>query len=127
MAQLLTAKPKKSPLALEEFAAYSNLGGIEARNPIDQHHTLEPNKLQSKEADSFFEKLRKKLMPIVNVRTLLNKVYSNGYFENHYKKADADLKKVLHKQTMVAHSRLNAEEEDEAPSKSRGITIHINT
>jgi hypothetical protein len=131
MAKLLTAKSKESSLSLEDYAAYSNIGGIESRSPIKQGDKLQPNKLRSRAANASVEKWRNKLMPLINARKILNKVYSNGYFENHYKEADADLKKVLHEQTMAAHSRLKAKEEppvdSEEPCDTRALTININT
>lgn len=43
-----------------------------------------------------------KLIPLLKVREDADRVYSNGYFENHYSEADKRLKGLLHEKVMAA-------------------------
>jgi len=60
-----------------------------------------------------YEELIEELM---EARESLNKVHSEGYFENHYPKADKGLKEVLHNRTVKAISMLASP----APKNSLG-------
>jgi hypothetical protein len=44
-------------------------------------------------------------MPLLEAREVADKVFSGGYFERHYPKADSLLKDLLHKKAMLAWSR----------------------
>jgi hypothetical protein len=49
----------------------------------------------------------RKFMPLLKAREEADRVYSNGYFENHYKDADKQLKSMLHEKVMDAWANAN--------------------
>jgi hypothetical protein len=70
------------------------------------------------------------LEDIMGIREKLNKVHSEGYFENFYKKTDKTLKEVLHNKAVEAASSLiapRARLEETAGGKGSvgNITINI--
>ena len=62
-------------------------------------------------ADRFYKKFTRRIYPLLKVRETMDKVYSNGYFQQHYRDADIDLKRELNNQAKIAHSRLLAEDD----------------
>lgn len=82
-------------------------------------------------ADRFFNNLTRRIKPLMKVRDAMDKVYSKGYFENHYPEADEELKHVLHSEALEAHARLRAtdnsdEHEERKEGLLGGLTININ-
>lgn len=72
----------------------------------------------------------RKLTPLLRVKEEADKVYSNGYFEQHYKEADRLLKQLLHDKVMNAWAAaLNDEKEEaeELPAISQGLKKNINS
>ncbi len=85
--------------------------------PFRGKHT--PMRMPSSLASRVFKRLTHRVKPMMKVRDAMDKVYSKGYFQNHYPDADGELKQTLHKEAMVAHSRLRAQEE--APEEDHGL------
>lgn len=85
-------------------------------------------------AAKFFSKFTRRIKPIMKVRDAMDSVYSKGYFENHYRDADKDLKKLLDKEARVAHSLLLSkedppccdDEEEEEEEGNGGVVVNIN-
>jgi hypothetical protein len=50
------------------------------------------------------DKHERLLTPLLKVKKEADKVYSKGYFENHYPDADKHLKSMLHEKVMAAWS-----------------------
>lgn len=73
-----------------------------------------------------------KLIPLLKVRESTDKVYSNGYFENHYSEADKLLKGLLHEKVMAAWANSinkkpkKKKELTEEPSGGLQLSISIN-
>ena len=100
-------------------------------DPIEEPMPLDGKRYRTEEG-----RLLKKLSPLVAAKNEADKVYSNGYFENHYPDADKKLKRMLHSRVMNAwanalneHER-EEEEKDERPRGhgglgNGGVTIHI--
>lgn len=98
------------------------------RTPIGFKEKRDPPKLAPRLAKRFFDNMSQRIKPLMKVRDAMDKVYSKGYFENHYPEADSELKKTLHEEAMVAHNRLRepaVEKEDENKSPSISITLNL--
>ena len=77
------------------------------------------------------EHQRCRIAPLLQAKDEVDRVYSNGYFENHYPDADKKLKDILHRKVMAAWSNaLNElqeeEDHDDRPTGGSGLTIIIN-
>lgn len=61
-------------------------------------------------------------------RESLDKIYSRGYFENHYPEADKQLKEFLHEKTMSSWAKTLTEDSEEPEEKedNPGLTLVIN-
>jgi hypothetical protein len=73
----------------------------------------------------------RKFAPLLKAKEEADKVYSNGYFENHYKDADKTLKTMLHDKVMDAWANTNGykkkkKEEDVKEGKGLSLTISVN-
>lgn len=80
-------------------------------------------------ASKFFNKFTRRIKPLMKVRDAMDSVYSKGYFENHYREADKDLKKLLDKEAKVAHSLLLSKEDIPCEDKEEtggGVVVNIN-
>lgn len=68
---------------------------------------------------------------LLETRKILDKVYANGYFGNHYPEAEKLLKRSLHERAMQAWAGLkegktDEEDEDDAvPGVALNITINL--
>ena len=65
---------------------------------------------------------------LLEARKILDKVYSNGYFGNHYPEAEKLLKNSLHERAMQAWAGLRegkSDDEDEHEGLSLNITINL--
>lgn len=72
-----------------------------------------PKPLEGEVFDSRYKKLLKRIRPLLEVKEETDRVYANGYFENHYPAADKKLKKLLHQKAMDAWARAITKEEKE--------------
>lgn len=91
-----------------------------------------PPSMAASLAAKFFSKFTRRIKPIMKVRDAMDSVYSKGYFENHYRDADKDLKKLLDKEAKIAHSLLLSKEdlpdcdEEKEEERSGGVIVNIN-
>jgi hypothetical protein len=73
----------------------------------------------------------RKLQPLLRARDDADKVYSKGYFENHYKDADKDLKGMLHEKVMDAWANSIGTGSDKKSEKvavvdpKKGLSLNI--
>jgi hypothetical protein len=101
-------------------------------SPVALGQKKKPKLLSGRAADGRIRKLNGKLKSLLEARCEANKVYGDSYFENHYPLADKDMKTVLDKKVMTAHSRLRAKgapeesEEESEREEPRGVTIILN-
>lgn len=123
-------------------------GLFTTHSPITRGEEPKPENQKSSKLAQRLKVISARLNNLLQARTEADKVYSNGYFENHYPKADKQVKNLLHEKVMLAHSRaLNndispeeikesaepallapmelAHEEKEAKSKGVSITIAV--
>lgn len=119
---------------MEQMMIGSKSGGLfNAASPIEMGAGNEPE--YNSKMPLF--KLRKKLLTlgrrvgdVLRVREQLDKLYSNGYFQNHYPKADSSLKELMHQRAVSSISQMMNEEEEEEkeikPEASKGASIIIN-
>jgi len=93
-----------------------------------------PKPMSDEIFDTKYKKMLKKVRPLLEVKEEADKVYSNGYFENHYPEADKKLKSLLHEKAMDAWARSlsskdakveDEEEEEKAEKKAISITISL--
>lgn len=104
------------------FSAKSPLDRLAGAKP--KPAKLKPGKLQA---------LAKRMGPLLETKSILDKVYSNGYFENHYPDADELLKKTLHDRAMQAWAHAKAfgkndkevESEDESGEREEEKNINV--
>jgi len=98
-----------------------------AGSPIRHGQRKQPRLLPKKAADFKQKSLKDRLSPLLEAREQANKVYNATYFENHYPRADRDLKTKLHEKVMNAHSRLRAEDDGEHSDEGKSpVTIILN-
>jgi len=66
--------------------------------------------------------------PLLQSKQVLDKVYSNGYFETHYPEADKTLKSLLHKRAMDAWAQaehFGSDSEPEGGERKDGKNINV--
>lgn len=101
-------------------------GLFSSKSPIDMNKRREePRRLRSKVAERIIKGLSNRLKRLLEARDEVNKVHSEGYFENHYPDADKELKGLLHDKVMTAHSRMRADDDYEEEDRKPSITIKI--
>ena len=86
-------------------------------------------KTPSSLSSEFFRLFSKRLKPVMKVRDAMDKVYSKGYFEQHYPDTDRQLKSLLHDEAQVAKQCLNSAsygEIDNKDTKKTWIVVQIN-
>jgi hypothetical protein len=73
------------------------------------------------------EQQERKLQPLLKARKDTEKVYSKGYFENHYKDADKKLKKLLHEKVMAAWANSISDDQGpvEEPKEKKGLSLNL--
>ncbi len=74
---------------------------FETRSPVDQI-AGSPKVPRKRAPKGRLRALIDQTEPLLLAKKTLDKVYSNGYFENHYSRADTTLKGLLHKRAMDA-------------------------
>ena len=79
-----------------------------------------------------FGRLSNRIKPLLDAKHDIDKVWANGYFENHYPTADKLIKEIAHDRVLSAldHARSYAavapkEESDDENEKGVEITIRI--
>ena len=105
------------------------------KSPLDRFGGKKP-KLVKRAKPGRLMKLANKLGPLLKVKYELDKVYSNGYFENYYPDADKLLKGSLHEKAMEAWAHADGlgstdmktakSCEHEEHSENQGLNITIN-
>ena len=65
-----------------------------------------PAKVSAEKAESRLAEISDKSHSLIHAREQVNKVHSEGYFENHYKEADRKLKKLLHEKVLLSWKRM---------------------
>jgi hypothetical protein len=101
-----------------------------AKSPIDRFGGDKPRLLEPAQPGRL-RKFVKKFGPLLNVKSELDKVYSNGYFENYYPDADKLLKGALHEKAMDAWANADEfgssdEPAEEKNEQERTINVVIN-
>ena len=69
-------------------------------------------------------KLARSQESLLGIRKILDKVYANGYFGNHYPEAEKLLKNSLHERAMQAWAGLKEDKSDEHDD-DEGISLNI--
>jgi hypothetical protein len=99
-------------------------------SPLPNHRIAgppKPKKMNGKIAERVLSGIIERIKPVMKIRELMDKVYSNGYFERHYPEAEQELKNHLHNEAMVAHSKMRAPDHSEPDGdEGKSITININ-
>ena len=99
------------------------------RTPTPFDGDPKPKKMAGKIASRFLSGLVGRIKPLMKVRDAMDKVYSKGYFEQHYRGADKELKKLLHDEALLAHSKMKdpeVEGEEKDEKESHPLVININ-
>ena len=100
------------------------------KSPIEFGQKKRPERLSAMASKYGLKTVHDRINELMEARKDVNKVHSEGYFENHYPEADGELKGLLHEKVMLAHSRLEnpePDEHDDHEEKPKGITIVVNT
>ena len=73
------------------------------------------------------KKHARRLQPLLEARKAAEKVYSKGYFENHYKDADKKLKSLLHEKVMDAWANSISDDDgyEEKEESKGGLSLSI--
>lgn len=107
--------------------SYHNV--FSAKSPVDR---LADRLKAPKAKPGLFGRLTSRFKSLLDSKKTLDKVYSDGYFENHYPDADELLKNILHESTMQAWAMAkenqvepDPEEEEEEEESKLCITINI--
>jgi hypothetical protein len=101
------------------------------KSPVDRLGGDKPSNPGPLSRDNFkaiCENTKRKLKPLLKAKEVSDKVYSNGYFENHYPDADRELKSLLHEKVMAAWANAESDdsyEEEEFESHESTPTIQI--
>lgn len=90
-------------------------GLFTVHSPIQREEEPSPEKMKTSRIAKRLKILSARVNGLLKARETCDKVYSNGFFENHYPKADKRLKELLHEKCMLAHSR--ALNDDLAPEE----------
>ena len=77
------------------------------KSPVAFGQKKRPLRLSTMAAKFGLKTVHDRISELMHARKDVNKVHSEGYFENHYPEADGELKGLLHEKVMLAHSRLN--------------------
>jgi len=89
-----------------------------------------PEETKTPPAEDFKPRFSGKFMQrLMESRADVNKIYSEGYFENHYPEADKQLKQFLHEKTMASWAKAlsdNEETEHSEEQENPGLTVVIN-
>lgn len=96
-------------------------------SPVDRVQGDKPKRPTRRPPEGSMEKLCAQIEPLLQTKKVLDKVYSNGYFENHYPDADEKLKGLLHERAMVswALAEYFTETEGKAPEDHHGKNISV--
>jgi hypothetical protein len=102
-----------------------------SKSPVDFIHGEKPEVPMVRPPEGSIKRMASRVGPLLDVKCILDKVYSNGYFENHYPDADRTLKGLLHKRAMQAWAQaehfgsdLN-DYDDEKKDKQISLVINI--
>ena len=91
-----------------------------------------PAKVSAEKAECRLAEISERSHSLIHAREQVNKVHSEGYFENHYKDADKKLKKMLHEKVLLSWRKMiservknRKEKEEEAPESRPRVIITI--
>lgn len=87
-------------------------GLFTTHSPISRGEEPTPERMKTNRLAQRLKVISARLNNLLKTREEADRVYSNGYFENHYPKADKQLKNLLHEKVMLAHSRALNDELD---------------
>jgi hypothetical protein len=94
-------------------------------SPVDRlggtSDAKEPYPCNSKLYKETSARLLRKLSPLLQARKEADKVYSKGYFENHYPEADKQAKRMLHSRVMNAWANALNDMDDEQDVPRPGL------
>lgn len=91
-----------------------------------------PEETKTPPDEDFMPRYSGKFMSrLMEARKDLNKVYSEGYFENHYPEADKSLKQFLHERALASWAKAlrekpEPEHEEEEHEEKQQVTVVIN-
>ena len=75
---------------------------FETGSPVDRLSGDKPKRPSRIAPNGRLAELASRVGPLLHTKQILDKVYSNGYFETHYPDADKTLKGLLHQRAMDA-------------------------
>lgn len=107
-------------------------GLFSSNSPIETENIggpkQKPAKISAERAESRLAEISERSCSLIQARDQVNKVHSEGYFENHYKAADKKLKQLLHEKVLLAwkkmmNARTNKKTKEEAQPESKPRVI----
>jgi hypothetical protein len=109
---------------------YAASGLFRKASPVDMHSEPKYEKIGAANADSRMKRIKRRLFPWVEATNVADKMYSAGYSENHYPKADKLAKRLMDEHMKLAASRMLADDDNEPgegmeESKERPLSITI--
>lgn len=93
-------------------------GLFQAHSVVDSMDEPKYKSIPRVKARSYLSEIERRIRLCLEARAEADKIFSNGYFENHYPTADKLLKKLFHEKCMYAISHMMSDEpEEEAPEE----------
>lgn len=105
---------------------------FETKSPVDFINGEKPEMPTIRPPKGSLKRIAARCGPLLDAKHMLDKVYSNGYFENHYPDADRTLKGLLHKRAMDAWAQAEHfgadidADDDEKMGHDKQISLVIN-
>ena len=104
---------------------------FETGSPVDRTQGDKPKRPGRSAPTGSIDKLCAQIEPLLQTKKVLDNVYSNGYFENHYPDADKKLKNLLHDRAMLAWAHAEhyvplEESEKTGDSHGKNISVVVN-
>lgn len=99
------------------------------KSPVDFIHGEKPERPEYAPEPNRLKKLALQVGPLLGVKSMLDKVYSHGYFETHYPDADRTMKRLLHDKAMGAWAHaehFGRDTQFEGPEKGERETKQVN-
>jgi hypothetical protein len=105
--------------------------GFKGSSPTTQEYPEERSpRVSGYEAERKIADIDAQVKPLVEAREQINKIHnSSGFFENHYKRSDKKLKKLMHQKMLFAIGRMisgEPAEEKATPKEEKNIHVTIN-
>lgn len=96
-----------------------------SKSPVTQGNEPTPEYMPLDELKNRHQQMKCRLKEALKVRKDMDEVYSKGYFENHYPKADRRLKELLSQRANLAISRMDNYEKDNDSEEKKGFQLTI--